>query len=55
MKLYNVVKINTKTEKETNYGQMGEDDVKLVTKGYRFNGLFYERANSIYIIIVNEK
>lgn len=51
--MYNVTKINVKTKEEVNYGKCCEEDVKAITKGYKFNGLFYERKNSniIYDVI----
>lgn len=56
MKKYEVIKIDVKTEKETNLGSgYTLDDVKQITKGYKFNGLFYERQGSKYMYIVNEK
>lgn len=52
-KMYKVTKINIKTNEESNYGGgYTEEDVKLITKGYTYNGLFYERKNSNYIFIV---
>lgn len=53
MKTYEVIKVD-ENGNETNYGTMVEEDVKLVTRGYKFNGLFYERSNSKIIYIVNE-
>lgn len=53
MKTYEVIKVDGNGN-ETNYGTMVEEDVKLVTRGYKFNGLFYERGNSKSIYVVNE-
>jgi len=51
-----IKKINIETEQETNYGSgYSEADIKEITKGYTFNGLFYERKNSKYIFIVENK
>lgn len=48
-----IKKINTLTEVETNYGGgYDENDIKQITRGYIFNGLFYERKNSNYIYVV---
>jgi hypothetical protein len=50
---YTITKIDTKTDKEANYGGgHTEQDVKAITRGYTFNGLFYERKGSRYIFIV---
>lgn len=56
MKTYRITKMDSKTEKETNYGGgYTEEDVKAITKGYKFNGLFYDRKGSNYIYIVEEE
>ena len=48
-------KVEKLTENQTiDYGTMCEEDVKLVVRGYKFNGLFYERKNSTTIYIVTE-
>ena len=48
-------KVEKLTENKTiDYGTMCEEDVKLVVRGYKFNGLFYERKNSTTIYIVTE-
>ena len=52
MKRYKVEKVDE--NKTINYGVYDEDDVKLITRGYKFNGLFYERKNSNSIYIVTE-
>lgn len=52
---YEIIKINTDTKEEKNYGKgYSKEDVKAMTKGHVFNGLFYERKNSKFIFIVNE-
>lgn len=55
MTIYTVTKLEILTGKETDYGNCGYDDVQAITKGYIFNGLFYERKNGKYIYIVTEK
>lgn len=52
--MYEVIKINCRTGEEKNYGRYDLDDVKLITKGYTFNGCFYTRKNSTWMFIVNE-
>lgn len=47
-----VTRIEIATEIESNYGFCTEEDIKLITRGYVFNGLFYERKNGKYIFIV---
>ena len=47
-----LIKIEIATDKETSYGKLSEEDIKAVTAGYKFNGLFYERKNGKYIFIV---
>lgn len=55
MNKYSITKIDTNTEKETDYGSgYTSEDVNNITRGYVFNGFFYERKNSRYIYIVNE-
>ena len=51
---YKVIKINSENGKETNYGTMCEEDMKLITKGYKFDGIFYNRKGSKYFFIVEE-
>jgi hypothetical protein len=52
---YNITKIDCNTENEINMGNgYTEEDVKAITKGYTFNGLFYERKNSKWMYIVEE-
>jgi len=34
------------------YGFYSAEDIKLITKGYKFNGMFYERKNGKFIFIV---
>lgn len=55
-KTYIVTKIDSTTEKETKYGGgWTEEDVKAITKGYTFNGLFYDRKGSKYFFDVEEE
>lgn len=54
MKFYTVSKMNIKTGEEIKYGIQNEEDMKAITKGYHFNGLFYERKNSNTIYVVDE-
>lgn len=55
MSKYSITKIDTTTEKETNYGSgYTQEEVNGITRGYVYNGLFYERKNSRYIFIVSE-
>lgn len=54
MTIYTVTKIDSQTGKETNFGNCCLEDVKAITKGYTFNGLFYTRAKSKYMYIVTE-
>lgn len=55
MTTYNIVKINCMTEEEQNMGTgYTAEDVKAITKGYKFNGLFYTRTNSKWMFIVEE-
>ena len=51
---YKITRIDIRTEKEDNYGTWGEDDMKAIVRGYKFNGLFWERKNGKYIFIVEE-
>ncbi len=54
--MYEVVKINSENGNETNYGTYtNKEDVEAILKGYTFNGLFYNRANSKYFYMVTEK
>lgn len=56
MKMFKVTKVEIATGSETNYGcGYNEEDVKAITKGYKFNGLFYERKNGKFIYIVDEQ
>ena len=55
MARYRISKYNPKTKEWENYGGgYTEDDVKLITKGYKNNGLFYERKGSKIIYEVVE-
>ena len=56
MTVYKVTKINSENGQEVNYGTYTNfDDVKAIVKGYKFNGLFYNRIGSKYFFIVEEK
>ena len=52
---YHITKINIKTGEEFNLGTYDEDDMKLIVRGYHFNGLFYEKKNSCTMYIVDEE
>ena len=53
---YEVIKVNGDNGNEINYGTYTDlDDVKAITNGYTFNGLFYTRKNSKFFFIVNVK
>ncbi len=53
---YRITKVNYITEKEQNYGGgYTAEDVKSITKGYHFNGCFYNRVGSKYFYIVEEE
>lgn len=48
-----IKKVNTLTDETIDYGKgYSEEDVKDIVKGWKFNGLFYERKNSDWIFIV---
>lgn len=51
---YRVRKCNIKTEEWSDYGICSEEDFKLIVRGYKFNGLFYEKKNSNTIYTVEE-
>ena len=54
--MFKVTKVEIATGNETNYGGgYNEEDVKAITKGYKFNGLFYERKNGKFIYIIDEQ
>lgn len=57
MKKFAIRKYNiNEPEKVYNLGKgYTEEDVKLITKGYKYNGFFYERKNSDTIYIVEEE
>ena len=56
MTVYKVTKINSENGQEVNYGTYTNfDDVKAIVKGYKLNGLFYNRIGSKYFFIVEEK
>jgi|GEM_PF-2704835 len=46
-----VSRIEIATGFKSDYGFCSPEDIKLITKGYTFNGLFYERKNGKYIFI----
>lgn len=57
MKKYRIRKYNT-NEHEKCYdlgGGYTEEDVKLIIKGYKFNGFFYEKKNSNIIYVIEEE
>ena len=55
-KTYTITKIDSATGTEKNYGGgWTEEDVKTITKGYTFNGLFYDRKGSKYFFDVEEE
>ncbi len=51
---YRVMKCDIITEEWSDYGTYTEEDVKLIVRGYHFNGLFYEKKNSNTIYTVEE-
>ncbi len=56
-KRYQVTKIDSITEIETNYGINSEENVKLITRGYKQDKLLpemYSRKGSRYFFIVEE-
>lgn len=54
MKTYKVTKYSVDGQ-EKNYGiGYTEEDVKAITKGYAFDGLFYNRQGSKWFFIVEE-
>ena len=53
-KKYKVTKVDIMTEIESNYGTYFGVDVKLIIRGYHYNGLFFEKKNSNSIYIVEE-
>lgn len=56
-KKYRVVKIDSKSEKEINYGLMCEEDVRLVTRGYKQDDAIpsmYNRRGSRWFFVVDE-
>ncbi len=57
MKRYQVTKVDSTTEKETNYGINCEEDMKLITRGYKqdeFLPEIYDRKGSKFFFIVTE-
>jgi hypothetical protein len=56
MTVYKVTKINSENGQEINYGTYTNfEDVKAITKGYKFDGLFYNREGSKFFFIVEEE
>lgn len=51
---YRVRKCDITKDQWFDYGEYNEDDVKLIVRGYHFNGLFYEKKNSFTIYTVDE-
>lgn len=54
MIMYYITKINALTGEEKDYGLWGYEDMKTITKGYTFNGMFYDRKNSNWFFMVKE-
>ena len=56
MKKYKVTKLDSRSGEKTECGGgYTEEDVKAITKGYKFNGLFYDRKGSHIIYTVEEE
>lgn len=56
MKKYRVIKVDSITEEEKNYGGgYTKEDVDQIVKGYVFNGIFYDRKGSRYFYMVEEE
>lgn len=54
MKKYSVTKMSIDGA-EINYGGgYSEEDVKSITRGYKFNGVFYDRKGSRWFYVVSE-
>ena len=51
---YRITKIDCRTGEERDYGVYSESEVKGIVKGYKFNGLFYERKGSNWFFMVEE-
>lgn len=57
MKYYKVEKVDSITGKTTNYGINCEEDMKLITRGYKQDELLtnmYNREKSRYFFLVDE-
>ena len=55
MRKYKISKCNPKKDIWEDYGGgYSDEDVKVITKGFHNNGLFYERKNSKIIFVVTE-
>ena len=55
MTTYKIVKSDYNGNEKNYGGGYSKEDVKLVTRGYTYNGLFYDRKNSKYFFIVEEE
>ena len=53
MRYFNIRKINFVTEETINYGIHPEYDLPHILRGYKFNGLFYDRKNSNWFFVVD--
>lgn len=51
---FEIVRIEIATGKEYNMGIYSEEDMKDIVRGFKFNGLFYERKNGKSIYVVTE-
>lgn len=52
---YRIEKANIKDGKWTDLGTYDEQDKNIIIRGYRFNGMFYEKKNSNTIYTVTEE
>ena len=53
---YRVIKVDSKTGNESNFGSgYTMEDIKVITKGYTFNGFYYDRKGSRYFYIVEKE
>lgn len=51
---YKIEKGNIKTDTWSDLGTYNESDMKSIIRGYKFNGLFYEKKNSNTIYTVTK-
>ena len=51
---YKITKCNAKNGESSDCGVYDEKDMKNIIKGYKFNGLFYERKNTYIFYIVDD-